>query len=519
MRGNALTHIIHHVKAFIFDLDGVVTRTAAVHARAWKKMFDDYLDDLGNREGKKYRPFDITVDYSRYVDGIPRYDGVKHFLESRGIQVPYGAPDDSPDQETVCGLGNRKNRLFLEYLREGVKVYDSTVSFIRKLKAEGIKTAVVSSSKNCSAVLEAAGITDLFDTRVDGLVSEELDLAGKPQPDIFVEASKRLGVKPEEGCAVEDAVSGVEAAYRGKFRYVIGMDRLNQTQALLEHGADIVVHDLLELEKKQRTSWLSPALKQLEDIADRLTSRQWALFLDYDGTLTPIVSQPDQAVLSEQMRKTLQDLASQKTVAVISGRDLQDVSKRVGIDNIFCAGSHGFEIQGPGGRKFEHDQATKILPVLDEAESSLQRKLQVIPGAGVERKKFSIAVHYRQVNEENIPLVDDIVKETERAHSRLRLGTGKKVYELQPDVEWNKGRALLWMKDKLGLQNDESLSVYIGDDTTDEDAFKVLSDRDIGIVVHQGTPKLTFADYILSNNKEVQDFLDYLGERIKGGSI
>jgi len=518
MRDNALTHIIRDVKAFVFDLDGVVTRTAAVHAKAWKAMFDEYLKDLSDRTGTDYQPFDISGEYSRYVDGKPRYDGVKRFLESRNIELPYGSPDDPPERETVCGLGNKKNDLFLKYLQEGVKVYDSTVSLIRKLKDEGVTTAIVSSSKNCSAVLEAAGITDLFDTQVDGVVSEQLNLPGKPRPDIFLEAARRLGVQPEDGCAVEDALSGVEAAYQGEFRYVIGLDRQNQSQRLREQGADMVVHDLVELEKKQRTAWLTSALAGLEDIVHRLEDRQRGIFLDYDGTLTPIVERPENAVLSEEMRETLKNLATRETVAVVSGRDLQDVRTRVNIDHLFYAGSHGFDIQGPEGETFEHGQAKEALPVLDEVESGLRRKLQDVAGAQVERKRFSIAVHYRRVREKDLSLVADAVKEVETGYPQLRKGTGKKVYELQPDVEWDKGRALVWMMKTLGLEPDRSLAVYIGDDTTDEHAFEVLLDDGIGIVVHRGTPKLTFAEYVLSDTGEVREFLRRLSERLGGPS-
>jgi len=517
MRGNALTRIIRDVNAFVFDLDGVVTRTAAVHAKAWKAMFDKYLKDLSDRTGTDYQPFDISGEYSRYVDGKPRYDGVERFLESRNIELPYGSPDDPPERETVCGLGNKKNELFLKYLQEGVKVYDSTVSLIRKLKGEGVKTAIVSSSKNCSAVLAAAGITDLFDTQVDGVVSEQLNLPGKPRPDIFLEAARRLGVKPEDGCAVEDALSGVEAAYQGEFRYVIGVDRQNQSQQLREQGADMVVHDLLELEEKQRTAWLTSALAGLEDIVHRLEDRQRGIFLDYDGTLTPIVERPEAAVLSEEMRATLKNLAGRETVAVVSGRDLQDVRTRVDIDTLFYAGSHGFDIRGPKGETFEHDQAMEALPVLDEVESGLRRKLQDVTGAQVERKRFSIAVHYRRVKERDLSLVAAAVKEVGDGYPQLRMGTGKKVYELQPDVEWDKGRALLWMMETLELKPDRSRAVYIGDDTTDEDAFEVLSGDGIGIVVHRGTPKLTFAEYVLSDTGEVREFLERLSERLGGG--
>jgi alpha,alpha-trehalase len=351
---------------------------------------------------------------------------------------------------------------------------------------------------------------------VDGQVSAELKLTGKPAPDIFLEAAKRLGGKPEESCVIEDAVSGVEAGSRGGFRYVIGVDRLNQADRLREHGADMVVNDLVDLERKQLTSWLPSAPERVKELLKRLTDRQRVFFLDYDGTLTPIVERPEQAVLSGEMRQTLTHLASTETVAIVSGRDLQDVRERVNIENLFYAGSHGFDILGPDGVKFEHDRATDALPALDKAESALRKKLQGISGAEVERKRFSIAIHYRRVEETEVPLVADAVKQVGGAHTVLRTGTGKKVFELQPDVEWNKGKALLWMMNTLGLKPDRSLAVYIGDDTTDEDAFEVLAEDGIGIVVHSGSPKLTFAEYVLADTEEVRQLLEQLSKRLKG---
>ena len=181
--------------AFIFDLDGVITKTAKVHAAVWKKMFDEYLKRK-SLSHKDFMPFDIDSDYRKYVDGKPRYEGVKSFLNSRGIRLSFGKPDDPPEKETVCGLGNRKNLLFNEHLKKnGVEIYENAVELIHRLKKRQIKTAIVSSSKNCSVVLEAAGLEDIFDVQVDGIVSEKMNFKGKPYPDIFSEAAKRLGVQ------------------------------------------------------------------------------------------------------------------------------------------------------------------------------------------------------------------------------------------------------------------------------------------------------------------------------------
>lgn len=234
--------------AVIFDLDGVITKTALVHSAAWKKMFDGYLRERELKYGEPFREFTIKDDYLPYVDGKPRYKGVESFLASRGISIPYGDPSDEPQQETVCGIGNRKNISFNEALvSDGVQVYESTVSLIHRLKEEGIHVGVASSSKNCRQVLETAGLLDLFETRVDGEVSAELGLKGKPEPDIFTVASDNLGVTYDRAVVVEDAVSGVEAGRKGNFGLVLGIAREENEKELYANGADIVVKDIAEI--------------------------------------------------------------------------------------------------------------------------------------------------------------------------------------------------------------------------------------------------------------------------------
>jgi alpha,alpha-trehalase len=234
--------------AVLFDLDGVLTATARLHAACWKRMFDEYLAQRADEAGEPFRPFEIATDYKRHVDGKLRYDGVRSFLGSRGIHLPEGDPDDPPDRETVCGLGNRKNELIGELLdTDGVDTYEESIAWVRQLRRKGFVTAVVSASKNCERVLRAAGIDDLFDTRVDGIVAAQLELAGKPAPDTFLEGARRLGVEPDRAVVVEDAVSGVQAGRAGGFGLVIGVDRTGNPDALHEGGADLVVGDLDEL--------------------------------------------------------------------------------------------------------------------------------------------------------------------------------------------------------------------------------------------------------------------------------
>ncbi|MEP6956839.1 MAG: beta-phosphoglucomutase family hydrolase, partial [Chthoniobacterales bacterium] len=232
--------------AVLFDLDGVLTKTARVHAAAWKKLFDRFLKERATKTGEPFVPFEIETDYPRYVDGKPRYDGVASFLASRGIDLPLEETDDGG--QSVHALGELKDHYFQEHLqREGVETYESAIALVRQLCAAGIKTAVVSSSNNCAAVLDAAEIAELFDARVDGKVITKLKLKGKPAPDSFLEAARRVGAEPARAVVVEDAIAGVEAGRAGQFGCVIGVDRMRQTQALRDGGADVVVIDLAQV--------------------------------------------------------------------------------------------------------------------------------------------------------------------------------------------------------------------------------------------------------------------------------
>jgi beta-phosphoglucomutase family hydrolase len=235
------------VKACLFDLDGVLTKTAVVHAAAWKEMFDAYLKRCSKCTGEPFREF-TPHDYDAYVDGKQRADGVRGFLTSRGIELPEGSPDDPPDAETVAGLGNRKNELVLGLIRrDGVEPYEGSIRYVDASRAAGLRCAVVSSSANTKDVLRSTGLLDRFDTIVDGVVAAEEGLKGKPAPDTFLAAARRLGVEPSEAAVFEDALAGVEAGRAGGFGYVVGVDRVGQADALRERGADIVVKDLAEL--------------------------------------------------------------------------------------------------------------------------------------------------------------------------------------------------------------------------------------------------------------------------------
>jgi beta-phosphoglucomutase family hydrolase len=236
------------IRAGLFDLDGVVTQTARVHAAAWKQMFDAFLRERAARSGEPFVEFDEVADYDEYVDGKPRLDGVRSFLAARGIELPDGDPDDPPGAATVSGLGSRKNELVLAMIeRDGVETYDGSVRYLHAARAAGLRRAVVTSSANCGQVLDAAGIADLFEVRVDGVVAKRERLHGKPAPDTFLAAARALEVEPAAAAVFEDALAGVAAGQAGGFGYVVGVDRVGQAEALRAHGADVVVSDLAEL--------------------------------------------------------------------------------------------------------------------------------------------------------------------------------------------------------------------------------------------------------------------------------
>jgi beta-phosphoglucomutase family hydrolase len=250
MPGPKIAHAITHdaYDAVLFDLDGVITDTASLHASCWKQMFDEYLAKQAIQSGQAFRPFDLSNDYRLYVDGKARFDGVRDFLKSRGMKLPEGSSDDPPNTETVGGLGNRKNDLVNKAIEDvGVKPYEGSVRLIDQLRRDGFKVAVVTSSQNCDAVLAAAKLDDFFAVRVDGNTMRSQHLAGKPAPDMFLTGAKLLHADPARTVVIEDAISGVEAGSNGHFGLVIGVARKGNAEELSRHGAHVVVNDLSEL--------------------------------------------------------------------------------------------------------------------------------------------------------------------------------------------------------------------------------------------------------------------------------
>ncbi len=514
---NSMKHF--PVDSLIFDLDGVLTQTRKTHKEAWREMFDNFFKENKHKYGKQDSVSEN--DYQNYIDGKPRYQGVKSFLDSRNIELPWGNTDDPPGMETVCALGNLKNVLFNEVLeRYGVEIYEDAVEKLKSWRQLGIKTAIVSSSKNCKKIIEVAGIDHLFDTRVDGMVSEEIGLSGKPNPDIFTEAAKRLNARPENSVVFEDAISGVQAGQSGFFGLVVGINRFDNKDGLLNNGADITIDSFFELDitdEKLIKEYFSrpgkPIFPDNKEIFDIFSRKKPVIFLDYDGTLTPIVSRPEDAIISNEMKATLKSLASKFTVAIVTGRDKEDVENLVNLDELIYAGSHGYIISGPNNLFMEHPDSKKIIPKLDEIQKKVEKKLkEKTVGTQIDRKRYAIGIHYRNARPEDEEIVYDIANQILDEHKEHKIGEGKKIVEIKPNIDWHKGKAVEWILDALELsEKDNIIPIFIGDDITDEDAFKTLQDKGIGIMVGSHGQK-TFATYSLKNVFQVREFFNKLIE-------
>jgi trehalose-phosphatase len=530
-------------KSAIFDLDGVITQTALIHEEAWKEMFDEYLRLRKKRDNEPFKEFRKPEDYLEFVDGKPRYEGVRSFLKSRDVELPFGSPEDEPGKETVCGLGNKKNERFLEVLRkEKPKVYDNAITFIKALKNKGVKIGVASSSKSCKPILETAGILDLFETRVDGVVSAELGLTGKPEGDIFTTAARNLGTEPLESMIIEDAVSGVQAGRNGSFGLVLGIARRDNEKELAKQGADIVISDFKNISIELIDDWFSRRPVSLFSAWDKLDKpyqdkvvdfeqdkkilvnsyykrsvkealfgkEKVIFFLDYDGTLTPIVERPDMAKISDAMRDTVKKLAEKFPVSIVSGRMREDVQNLVGIEGLFYAGSHGFDIKGPDFEVIQ-PKAKEVIPLVEKIIVDLHTQLDKIEGAIIEAKKFSVAVHYRMVEEGSQVvkikgIVDSIIAENKKD---LRLLSGKKVFELLPNMEWDKGKAIRWIVKSMKVDWQNTSVVYIGDDTTDEFAFSAIRTRGTGILV-SSIDKNSLAHFKLNSPNQARELFEQI---------
>ncbi|MFN2355438.1 MAG: trehalose-phosphatase [Desulfopila sp.] len=404
---------------------------------------------------------------------------------------------------------------------EGGETVASVISFIKKGRTAGLRFAVISARRNGRAMLEIAGVSDLFQVVIDADCVAEMGLAAKPAPDIFLEAADRLDVKATRVVVIADGPDGVQGAKAGGFARVIGLDRHHHGPKLKNSGADPVVGDLVELrlesgaEPGKKKKKLLSALEKTQKIFHRVQQELPAIFLDYDGTLTPIVDDPAEARLDEKTREVLQRLAKHMFVAVISGRSLADVQQMVDLEELAYAGSHGFEISSGIGYFDDDRRRQEYLSILQQAEDDLIDTTRDLPGVRIERKPYAIAVHYRQVKEQVkkqvIAEVESLVDSLVERFAELAKSSGKEIFELRPAVDWHKGKALQAMLDQFHIDCSRITPLYIGDDTTDEDAFRSIGDRGIGILVSE-EPRRTNARYILRDSSEVTIFLEKLAE-------
>ena len=394
-------------------------------------------------------------------------------------------------------------------LANDVPLFGATVDLARKLRGIGVAAGAYSSSTQCQQALKAAGIDDLFGVCIDGIGGER-GTAEKPDPAVLLEATRRLGMRPQRCVVLETSGVGVAAGRDGGFALVIGIDGAGHAEDLARSGADVVIADLADIAVRagdRRISELPNALASYGQLIGITSARESMVFLDYDGTLSPIVSDPGAARLVDGAADALKLVAEVCPVAILSGRDLDDIRSRVDIPGVWYAGSHGFELTEPDGTYHENEEAAVAVPILERAAAELSRTLAQIPGVRVEHKRFAVAVHYREVAEEH---VGEIVSTTHKLGQRagLRVTSGRMLVELRPDLDWDKGTTLAWIRDRIDPSG-SLLPMYIGDDLTDEDAFEAIKFDGIGIVVghDEDGDRKTAANFSLQSPDQVCEFL------------
>lgn len=476
-------------EAVIFDLDGVLVDTRLLHFSSWEKVFNEYLIT------KKTESLFTFEDYLSHVDGKPRREGISDFLKSRGLV------DEAP---VIDELADKKNKIFHEILDADLpEVFPNTIPAIERLKLYNISVAVVSSSANGRFILEKLNLSHHFSVIIDGHLGKNLNLKGKPAPDYFLEASKRLGLSPDQCCVVEDALAGIKAAKQGNFRMIYGLERIGESLslALYNAGSDMVISSLTQIGS------VPNALLCWDKIQWSFNNKDVALFLDFDGTLTDIAATPDSVMFSNTTKKILQLCSQSMKVAIISGRDRLNVKSIVGLDHVFYAGCHGFDISGPGCFHFSVDSIENSLKSLETATLLFESKLSGFSGVIIERKKFGTAVHYRLADQKKHDLIIEDLKTILHSFPDLKAKDGKKVFEIIPNVEWGKASAINKLTEILNIDKSKTILIFIGDDKTDEEAFVELDDSCLKIRIDQSGHAFTNADYHLKDPFEVMVFL------------
>jgi alpha,alpha-trehalase len=402
---------------------------------------------------------------------------------------------------------------------DGVEVYASTIAFICALCEIDKRTAVVTSKRNCQAVLEATGMADLFDERVGGSDLRRLGLTARLTPGMFAEACSRLGCEPARSIGVVDLRTGVQAAKTAGLGFVIGVNHARRMRDPFSHGADMVVEDLADLHLiigPADRHYAGPLCSALDGLAQIIPSgaQEMALFLDYDSILSRFASHPGDVRLTHSMRTVLQRLSGLCELAVISDLDLTDVRERIGIKAICYAGSQGFEIAGPLGVRATYREVIDYLPALKQAERSLRDGLQAVEGCVVERKRFSLLIHTCQLSAADLTEVERFVEQVHTEHPRLRLSRGELRFELQPALAWDKGKALRWLMQSLDMDPVRFVPIYLGDGVNDEAAFREVTEDGVGILVGSRVQS-TRATYRLADSAALESFLERLADLLE----
>lgn len=485
-------------KALLLDLDGVITDTRDIHFRAWKNLFDEFL------LSRKSKDVFTEQDYQHYLDGRPREDGIYAYLFARGLEVT---------KEEFIRLKTAKNEHYRKILQDSeLKPFPDFLELMKSLKGRDIKVAVVSSSENARFILKKLDLESSFDLIFDGILGKRLNLRGKPEPHYFIEAARMLSLTPSECGIVEDALNGVMAGRKGEFHIVYGISRKGPEymKELMDAGANRVITSLVEIVTPPN------ALKAWEEFLMSTGDKDIAIFLDFDGTLSEIVPEPDKAVLKDEAKPVLSDLSKSFTLAVVSGRDRMDVKNKVGLSDIFYAGTHGFDMSGPGCFRYQLDNISNKLKDLEKVTLSLEHLVSDLEGVIIEKKSYATAIHYRMASDEIGPLLKSRILSVIEEFPSLRIKEGKKVFEILPAVDWDKGKAVNKLIDILNVDTSQIVPIYIGDDTTDEDAFRSLRGRGIGIRVDDENNGQTYADFTLKNPDEVLDFLGHILKECSG---
>jgi len=484
--------------AVLFALDGVLLQAEAASAGAWQEAFDEFLARHAPAPG--HSPFDTEQDFAAHVRGRPLQAAAQRLLEARRIDLPIGKPDDAPYSPSAWGLANAAGaRLIVRVHKTPPPVYEPAVRLARTLRGCGIAIAAVSLAQHSEAVLRAAGLAGLFHARVDGRDLERFRMQPWPAPDLWLEALRRLEVPAARSAAFVRGEVQADAARAA------GITTLwDVTAAPAGHPAMFDLFSVVLPATLPESAVLPSALERVEDILS--PGRATALFLDFDGTLTGITGTPGEALLAPAMRDVLSALAERMPVAFVSGRDLANLQARVGLATAWYAGSHGFDIAGPADLSYQPAEALARLPALDAAEQFLRERLADVNGALVERKRFALAAHYRRVSPGDVHHVKEAAEAALSMVEGLRASHGRKVIELLPAMDWHKGRAMQWIRERMAPG---AWPIYIGDDQTDEDAFSLLANDGTGIVV-QDQPAPTTARYRLRDPDEVLEFLSLL---------